>query len=51
MDQSKNMTSDKTDGHYWKSVWDDKGQFICKVCGLPPKECKGKITIGKMSDE
>jgi len=43
MDQSKNMTSDKTDGHYWKSVWNDNGQFICKVCGLPP-DFKHRIT-------
>ena len=40
------MTSNKTDVHYWESVWNDNGQFICKVCGLPPIECKGKITIG-----
>ena len=45
------MTSDKTDGHYWKSVWNDDGEFICKVCRLPPKECKGKITMGKMIEK
>jgi len=37
--------------HYWKSVWNDEGQFICKVCGLPPKECTGKVRIGKESEK
>lgn len=32
--------------HYWKSKWDDNGQFICKVCGKTPINCKGKIRIG-----
>lgn len=35
--------------HYWKSLWRCiDGAFVCKTCGLLPKDCKGKIIVGSM---
>ncbi len=42
--REREKLTQKQYNHIWESIWAGTlGHYICKTCGLSPKECKGII--------